>query len=77
MWRGPREYDGFPTRRNLILEWNALRIMVAEPQYQRRSSHVHCPWQDELDGCGVGMPHKCRPQILQGEGRDAVGWLGG
>ena len=30
----PREYDGFPTRRNLILEWEALRIMVAEPQHQ-------------------------------------------
>ena len=68
----PHEHDGSPTRRNLSRSRDALRIMVAEPQHQRRSTHVHCPWQDEPDGCGVGMPHKCRPQVLQGQGRDAV-----
>ena len=57
----PREYDGFPTRRNLILEWNALRIMVAEPQYQRRGTHVHRPWQDEVRRVRRG----CAPQISQ------------
>ena len=46
--------------------------MVAEPQHQRRSTRLYRPRQDEPDGCGVGMPHKCRPSVLQGQGRDAV-----
>ena len=31
------------------------------------------PWQDELDRCGVDVPHERRTQVLQGEGGVAVG----
>ena len=40
-----------------------------------KGAGVHSLRHDEPDGCGVGVPHELRSQVLQGEGGDAVGFL--
>ena len=41
-----------------------------------KGAGVHSLRHDEPDGCGVGVPHELRSQVLQGEGGDAVSGRG-